>query len=384
MRIILPLFRVVFLCCLALLLPGCIDSYMPDAINATKSYLVVDGLINSQGITTITLSRTYDIDAKTPAPVESGATLYVEDEAAARYTLLESTTKGTYTSSNQTLSPAKRYRLHIRTKGGKEYTSDYVTVKSTPPIDNVSWKPTNSGLNIYVNSHDDANNTRYYRWSYEETWEIRPLLVPSVEYLNRKMQDIRQPYPQACWITEKSTNIILGNTSSLGRDVVSDQLLRSFSTTSDRLYVKYSILVRQYAQTKEEYEYWSLLKKNTENIGTLFDPLPAQLTGNMHCLNDDTELALGYVGAGSVQEKRILISRGQLPPTWRLQAGYESCVPPDTVSLTNVDNTFTNPVVIPVGPVFSSTGSLKGYTQSSAECVDCRKRGSAVRPIFWQ
>jgi hypothetical protein len=384
MRLLSYPMRTVLLWCLAVALPGCIDPYMPDVIDSTKSYLVVDGIINSQGVTTIVLSRTYDIAAKTAPPVETGATLYVEDEAAARYTLRESTTKGTYTSASLTLSPAKKYRLHIRTIGGKEYASNYVAVKNTPPIDNISWQAATSGLNIYVNSHDDANDTHYYRWSYEETWEIRPLLVPSVEYLNRRMQDIRVPYPQSCWITEKSANIILGNTTSLGRDVVSDQLLRSFSTTSDRLYNKYSILVRQYAQTKEEYEYWSLLKKNTENIGTLFDPLPAQLTGNVHCLNDDTELALGYVGASSVQEKRIFISRGQLPPAWRLLTGYESCVPPDTVKLSNVDNTFSNPAVIPVSPAFSPMGSLQGYTRSGVECVDCRKRGTAVRPSFWQ
>jgi len=384
MRIILPFFRAVFLCWLALILPGCIDTYMPDVINATKSYLVVDGFVNTEGITTVVLSRTYAIDAKTAPPAETGATVTIETEGGGNYTARESATKGTYTSASLRLPTTQRYRLRIRTAGGQEYASDYVTAKNTPPIDAVHWRTTEEGLNIYVNSHDDTNDTRYYRWAYEETWEIRPLLVPSVEYVNRRMQDIRVPFPQTCWVSEKSSNIILGNTTSLGRDVVSDQLLRSYSNTADRLYVKYSILVRQYAQTREGYEYWSLLKKNTENIGTLFDPLPAQLTGNMHCLTNEAELALGYVGAGSVQEQRIFISRAQLPPAWRVLSGYENCVPPDTVELPLVPIRFATPVVIPVTPVFASEGYLRGYTRSDADCVDCRKRGTAVRPSFWQ
>ncbi|OUJ71636.1 DUF4249 domain-containing protein [Hymenobacter crusticola] len=385
MRTILSLVRVSLLWCITLLLPGCIDAYMPDVISATKHYLVVDGSINSQGVTTINLSRTYDISAKGLPPVEVAATVYIEEEGGARYPLPESTTKGTYTSASLTLSPTKNYRLHIRTTGGKEYASNYVTPRSAPPIDNVSWRTTDSGLTIYVNSHDETNATRYYRWAFEETWEIRPTLIASVEYVNRRVQELQPPYPPVCWATEKSSTIILGNTTSLAQDVVSDQLLRSLPTSTDRLFIKYSMLVKQYAQSREEYEYWSLLKKNTESIGSLFDPLPAQFTGNVRCLNDDTELALGYVGAGSVQEKRIFISRTQVPPAWRLSTGYESCFPPDTVELKNVPSTFANPVIVPVVPVFFKLGGpLRGYTIATIDCVDCRKRGSSVRPSFWQ
>ncbi|MEJ7664694.1 MAG: DUF4249 family protein [Hymenobacter sp.] len=53
---------------------------------------------------------------------------------------------------------------------------------------------------------------------------------------------------------------------------------------SSKLYYLYSILVRQYALTPEEFAYWDKLRKNTENLGTLFDPLPSQLSGNVHRL----------------------------------------------------------------------------------------------------
>ncbi|GGF05564.1 DUF4249 domain-containing protein [Hymenobacter cavernae] len=369
---------------------------MPDAISSTKRYLVVDGFINSRGITTIKLSRTYDISSSTTSPVETLATVSIEEEGGQRYLLREGSTKGTYTSANLALNTIKNYRLLIRTTAGKEYASDYTPVKTTPPIDNVTWHPTDTGLGIYVNSHDDANATQYYKWEYEETWEIIPLLSPQLEYKNSIIQEITTLFPKVCWSTAQSTDIKISSTTRLTRDVVSDYLLRSFSTTANQFRYKYSILAKQYALTPEEYNYWALLKKNTENIGTLFDPLPAQITGNVHPLNDEAELALGYVGVRSVEEKRIFISRSELPANWNVLTGYEVCVPPDTIY---IDRPKPPPPPVadilrsafglgssswPLAPVYDGSNTLIGYTSATLDCVDCRRRGTAVRPSFWQ
>jgi len=387
--------RATLLWCVALALPGCIDPYMPDAISSTRSYLVVDGFINSRGITTIILSRTYDIAANGTAPVEARATLSIEEEGGTRHTLPESAVRGTYTSAALTLNPTKKYRLHILTSTGKEYASNYVGFKNTPPIDDITWRTSATGLNIYVNTHDDTRQTQYYRWEYEETWEINSPYKPVVEYKNGKMQDITVPYPSACWVTSKSSDVKISNTTRLSQDVVSDYLLRSYSTTADRLRNRYSILVKQYGQTQEEYQYWELLKKNTENIGTLFDPLPAQLTGNVRCLNDDAEITLGYIGVHSVEQKRIFISRPELPGTWAIQSGYESCVPPDSIWIDRPAPPLPIPAQVyqaafgsssgylPIEPIYGPTGVFQGYTAASKDCIDCRTRGTAVKPSFW-
>lgn len=373
----------------ALLLASCIEPYRPADVGAAPNYLVVDGSININGVTTINLSRTYNVSSAEAPPTEPKANLYIQEEAGGRY-LLRETTKGTYVSDNLSLNTAKRYQLHITTAAGKEYVSDFVPAKSTPPIDAITWRAEDTGLTIYVNSRDDKNATQYYRWDYEETWEIRPLLFPNLEYKNGTVQSITVRFPTRCWSNEKSTDIKISSTANLSRDVVSNFPLKSLPTTTNRLFHRYSILVKQYAQTREEYAYWDLLRKNTENIGTLFDPLPSQLTGNIRCLNDQAALALGYIGAHSTEEKRIFIDRAELPPTWRLTTGYERCVPPDTVDLQTPVNFFlqsyfgTNQAV-PIDRVFfPQSGVLRGYTYASPDCVDCRLRGTATRPAFWQ
>lgn len=374
-----------------ILFSGCIDRYIPEAISSKTNYLVVDGFINSNGITTINLSRTYDISASTTPPKETKATLYIEEENGAR-TALRETSQGTYTSNNLVLNPAKRYRLQINTATGKEYASDFSPAKTTPPIDNIAWQAVNNGLNIYVNSHDDTNTTQYYRWEYDETWEITPPYTSSIEYRNGRIQDITVPYPRICWASAKSADIKISTTTRLSRDVVSNFLVRSFPTTAFQFNTTYSILVKQYAQTSDEYMYWELLKKNTENIGTLFDPLPAQLTGNIHCLDDETELALGFVGVHSVAEKRIFIRRSELPRTWFVQTGYESCLPPDTVFLFKpapqppvaqvLQGAFSGPNYLPISGL-SENGVVIGYLAKARDCIDCRTRGTSVKPSFW-
>jgi len=382
----------------ALLLGSCTDAYLPDVIKSPPSFLVVDGFLNPQGITTIKLSRTYAINSSVAQPpAEIRATLYVEEENGPRYQLREGVA-GTYASTaTLPLNPAKRYRVRILTQAGKEYASELVAVKLTPDIDQVTWQAENTGLNIYVDAHDATNNTRYYRWDYEETWEIHSPYTPNYEYVNHRIRDIVVPFPAACWSTARSTSVQIEKTTALTQDVVAQHRVRLLPTNTDRLLYGYSILVRQYALTPEEYAYWDLLRKNTESIGTLFDPQPAQLTGNVRCLSDPTDLALGYVGAHSVKERRIFVRYRDLPTSWPLKSGYEACVPPDSVFLDRPNPPPPNPAVIletafnplsgslPIDAIFApGTGSvIIGYTAKKRDCIDCRLRGTAVKPSFW-
>ena len=376
-----------------LLATSCTDPYLPEAIKAPPSYLVVDGFLNARGITTIKLSRTYAVGAKTVPPVEPRATVYLEEEAGPR-TLLREALTGTYTSPTAlTLNPAKRYRLHLNTLAGQEYASDFVPVKTTPPIDDFSWRAENDGVNIRLSTHDPANATRFYRWDYVETWEINPIYRPQVEYKAGTLTfpDISVPYPTRCWGTAPSTTILLTNTTPLSQDVVADRVVRVLPPTSERLNTRYSMLVQQYALTRDEFAYWELLRKNTESIGSLFDAQPVQLTGNVHCLNAPAELALGFVGAHSVVEKRLFVDRRDLPRPWPTPTGYEACYPPDTVWITKPPLRFPlqalasyfgpTGILIPISPLIN--GGINGYTGKSPDCIDCRKRGSAVKPSFW-
>ena len=399
MRFIISFAGALAFICLLIGVNSCVDPFEPEVKDIPESFLVVDGFINSNGRTTIKLSRTVNLSADTIPPAELNAQVYIEEENGVRFPvaqprILTEENKGTYISNRLTLDPAKKYRLQITTANGKQYASDYVTVKITPPIDNVTWQAKNDGLQIYVNSHDATNNTRYYRWKYEETWEFNSAYQSPFEYKDGKLQPLKDDI-FICWKTELSTAIKIGNTARLTQDVVSDYPVNTLPSSTVKLGRKYSILVKQYALSQEEYVYYETLRKNTENIGSLFDPLPTQLTGNVHGLTDASEPVIGYVGARSFTSKRIFIDREELPITWGgYTTGYEYCYPPDTAkidgiiykSLDEVEAIFESGQIFALNPISRRNGppTTIGYTYSSAQCVDCRLRGTNVKPDFWK
>jgi hypothetical protein len=364
------------------LLGSCITPFDPQDVGATPDYLMVEGFINSRGTTSIRLTRTAGLRAEGPPPAETGARVLVEEEQGAQYSLAESPA-GTYTSAALALNPARRYRLRFTTAAGREYASAFVPVLAAPPIDTVRWAVEPRGVQLYVSTRDDVGNARHYRWELEETWQFTSAHRSQLEYVNGRIEP-RQLEVYECWTTEKSSTIRLASTERLSQNVVSDLPLTLLPSNSVKLRKRYSLLVRQYAQSSEEYVYWDLLRRNTESIGTLFDPLPSELTGNVRCLTQPDERVLGYVGAGSVAEKRIFIDRFDLPVPWvMVNTGYEGCARLDTVKLSEVPGVFGGATFWPVATV-TKQGVLIGYTAAAPACLDCRRRGTIIRPSFWR
>ncbi|UOR05907.1 DUF4249 domain-containing protein [Hymenobacter aerilatus] len=380
-----PIRSVGLLLSLLLWLAGCVEPFEPDVVSSPQSYLVVEGLINLRGVTTVRLSRTRELSA-TASPVEAQASVAIEDQAGTRYPLTEQM-PGTYTSASLTLDASRQYRLRLRTAVGREYASELVQGKLTPPIDRLSWALERNGVQLYLDAHDDANATRYYRWTYHETWEFRSPYTSQFELVNGAMvprtEDIRQ-----CWRSDSSTVILQSSTARLSQDVVSKFPLKLLPSNSDKLRFRYSILVQQYAQSQEEFTYWETLRRNTESLGTLFDPLPTLLTGNVRSLSDASELVLGYVGASSMTERRLFIAASELPADSRFLTGYENlCDQPDTVAALD-PRTLTasfSAVRLPLWEVYSlpPANALIGYARAFAFCADCRFRGTNVKPDFW-
>ena len=367
--------------CSLLWLGSCVEPYRPDVIQAPNNYLVVDGFINSKGPTNIRLSRTVNLDGAAIPPGETKARVLIEEEGGPQFGLIEGR-DGNYASAQLQLNPSRRYRLRIRTSDNKEYASAYVANKTTPPVDSVSWKAENGALQVYVSTHDPAQQTRYYRWTFDETWEYTTPYYSNFEFKNNQLLD-RRDNINRCWRGSNSSAIWITSTAKLSQDVVSEFPLIKLASSSLKIKFKYSILVKQYAQTKEAYEYAETLRKNTENIGTLFDPLPTQLTGNIQCISDPGEPVIGFVSVSSVQEKRIFIKRDQLPNNWTAENEYAYCKF-DTVLVPDVVKAFGSGQILPIVEIRGESGPLLGYSASTSDCVDCRLRGTNVKPAFWE
>ena len=83
-----------------------------------------------------------------------------------------------------------------------------------------------------------------------------------------------------CYNSRLSTTINLVSTESPGSNVILAPL-RFIQTGSIELSYLYSILVRQYALSKEGYEFFTRMKKNTEQLGSIFNAQPSEISDNV-------------------------------------------------------------------------------------------------------
>ncbi|MCR6722468.1 MAG: DUF4249 domain-containing protein [Chitinophagaceae bacterium] len=253
-------------------------------------------------------------------------------------------------------------------------------MKQTPVIDSIGWTRGNDGVVVHANAHDDTGNTTYYRWEYEETWEIHSFFASGLIYDDGKVRDRVFPDEErmVCWKDARSTSIIIASSAKLNGDRISEMPIVNIPNGHEKLAWRYSILVRQYALDKNAYEFYDLMKKNTESIGTIFDPQPSEIRGNFVCVTDPEEPVIGHVTASTVEEQRIFINSSQVPNWVFVQNCPEQNVTPDSIVYY-----FEGGGYIPYDTK-EDNGNIEYYLASYAGCVDCTKRGGGrQRPSFW-
>jgi len=358
---------------------ACRDPYNPPIISSPNSYLVVEGALNAgTGPTRIRLTRTFKLDDTASLQGELNAQVLVEGkDNSTRQLVMDG--EGFYISPGLNLSIDQEYRLRIITANGKEYESDYVLAKRTPPIDSLEFRQDEKGVQIFVNTHDDSNNTWYYLWDYDETWEIKTFYYSVLKYVNGVVYDRFQTEDiSTCWKYDNSTNILVGSSAALQSDVIYRAPINFLENGNEKLAVRYSILLRQYALDKSGYEFYEMMKKNTESLGTIFDAQPSEIKGNIHCISDPGELVIGYVFAPVIEEKRFFISAQELQG-WRF---HQDCpkfkIPSDADSL---EAAYAGGLSI-FEPIYN-TMPIRYYAARVA-CSDCTARGgSLTKPSYW-
>jgi hypothetical protein len=363
---------------------GCLDSYPPPKGKGAAGTLVVEALIDPvNGTGSVTLTRSVPLASAETPKAETRADVTLEDENGSSFKLQE-TESGIYTTSSEALSVDKKYRLNIRTSQNSIYQSDYIVSKRTPPIDTISYAVVKDGLEIRVSAHDPTGNSQYYRWRYTETWEY--FSSYSSQYLIQSPGVVvDRPFNeniQHCWKTQSGLPTLLESTTRLNEDRVTNFPLLVIPGNSIKLSVKYSILVRQQALTEEAYNYWSTLQRITENLGGLYDPLPAELKGNISCITDPSESVIGFFSGGSIEEKRIFLNVRDLPGGL-LRYNSPVCQI-DTIEVADLRGTPTGTLLI--GAIYNEEYTrVIAYTTAEDRCIDCRTYGGGVliKPDFW-
>ena len=358
---------------------ACKKPYNPPVVANNGSYLVVEGVINSGSDSTkIMLSRTVNISSAVTANPVTGATLTVESDQNAVYPLNEAG-NGNYVSPGLNLDNGRQYRLRIKTSDN-EYLSDFVPVNVTPPIDSIGYTVVSipdTGIQIYANTHDLNTNSRYYRWDFSEAWRFHAQYFSLYISNGSNAIVLRQPsqWRFYCFSSDSSSDIVLGSSAKLQNNVIYQSPIAFIPSTSEKIEVEYSILLREYSLTAGAYNFWTNLKKNTEQLGSIFDAQPSQVAGNIHNTANSAEPVIGYVSVCSVQSKRVFIRRNDLPDPWVATYPY-SC----SIQGVGVQGpAFLYPLPNDFVPMDGA-----GETFTTTTCADCTLRGTQTVPPFWK
>jgi hypothetical protein len=365
---------------------GCRKPYDPPAITASSGYLVVEGSINpGADSTSITLSHTVNISSKVTVNPVTGASVSVLRDDNVAYPLTEAG-NGTYTSPGLNLDNLHKYKLSIKTSDGKQYLSDPEPVLATPPIDSIGYNIVmqhDTGIQIYANTHDPSGTIKYYRWDYSENWEFHArygstLISDGYALVGRGPdQDIYK-----CYTSDVSSNIVLGSSARLSQPVIYQSPIVFLPSTSEKLEDRYRIVVRQYALSGSAYDFWLNLKKNTEQLGSIFDAQPSQAPGNVHCVTNPLEPVVGYVSVCTISVSTIFIYNNNLP-AWAPAYPYPCSLDTAKTGTQEVMDLINYPTVNFVINAYAGMyGS--GYLYTDRQCADCTIRGTVTPPPFWR
>lgn len=368
----------------ALLIVGCRETYTPPEITVDQNILVVEGFVNVGGDSSFfKLSRSQKLGTTNVNRPEILAKIYLLSNNNTILAQSVEKPNGQYAVRSSMVVANQSYRVRIVTRDSKEYLTEVLLAKTAPAIDSVTWRMDveKNGIQFFASSKDVTNNTKYYKWDCEETWESRAFYESFYRYLGGSNFQVRDTANQIyrCWRNNNITGIFIGSSAKLSNDIIENAPLHFLPKGVDKVNSRYSVLVKQTSLTKEAYEYWQQLKQMTELGGSVFDVQPTQLYGNIVSVANPNEPVIGYITASTVTTKRIFIDRSEVtsfvtPNSLNCEL-YIVAGHPDTFNLY-----FNTRRFVPIA------GDVNGgYLGAPLNCADCRVFGGVTtKPPFWQ
>ena len=262
--------------------------------------LVVDGFITDYE-SVITLSRSRQLmDDWWSEDAISHARVYVERDDGTLFPAEPNFGSPRYVIRKGRLNPNSRYRLRIEIDEFNDsfiYFSEFSHPIITPEIDNVFWMKRGMGhpVTIHVATHSPTREVLFYRWSFREDWETNA--------------DVRhEDFPFRCWSFAYSRDILLGSAERTIFGKVTEKI-HEIEPWNRRLSVLYRIEVTQTAISKRAHDYFENIRRNAEQSGSIFDPTPSSLRGNIFSATDPSRHVIGFINVSTTTRKRLYIAR---------------------------------------------------------------------------
>ena len=264
-----------------------------------------------------------------PFPV-SGALVTLFDDAGGVYSYIENPSKaGSYLLSGVEGVPGRTYHIEVTTPEGNVYQSrkekmpdqagtiatnyEILFEEFTDREGTVSFEPF---IKVYANATlPQGNGPLYLKWGVNEVFKLTPTDFPD---------PFNMPPPN-CYIDQNADpqRVVLFDGSDVKATSFDNMLVAS--RIIDWSFVeRHYFTTTQSSLTPEAYDYWRKVNILANQVGSIFDTPPAEISGNMSNINDPSEKVLGYFQAANQTYDRFYILPINLPFFLSLECTYDS------------------------------------------------------------
>lgn len=286
---------------------GCIDQ-VSLPIRTEEPRLVVEGQITNEA-PPYTIKLTYTgkysgLNGQNPNDqYVQGAEVSLADNAG-HSTSCRSIGSGLYQTTDSTFRGqiGRSYSLTVTLSDGRRYITKAEQMPDVPAIDSISPMLVKTGnlatpyaFAYMVNTRDPANEKNYYRWSaYGYTTRLSIGVPCSLG--NPNLCNYR------CWTLVSSDAVNVYSDEAINGNALRGQVVLQLPVYAIGPQL---VEVQQYGITQANYQFWNLYKQQNARTGSIFDPLPAPVTGNLINATDPTDIARGYFAVVSITRKRV-------------------------------------------------------------------------------
>jgi hypothetical protein len=223
----------------------------------------------------------------------------------------------------------RTYSLKIEMPDGKSYIVKPQLMKPVAKIAKITADKIPDFIRFFIDTKDPANSKDYYRW---------------------KSYSIALRF--GCWayVREDAGNI-LADTYINGNDI-NQRLVQYSPINSFTPNALHFVEVKQMSVSEEAYLFWQQYEEQRTRTGSIFDPLPATIIGNIVNEKNEKEFALGFFGVSGVSTKRYHI------------------YPPDLTTFSNVQIAISPPYIDNTPPKVNCQSAYPNYGEKPPENWD--------------
>ncbi len=296
---------------------SCIDEIALN-VDTEQRTLVVDGFVtDSLGNFQVKLSQSSVIgigndNILDPVP---GATVQLLDTDGGSYPYLELEEQpGVYELADFKALRGKAYFIDVILPDGNHYQSKPATLRSSSKIDNISYEVTEETYRNNVGDLITENRILTKIASDFSNAAERPFLRWRVSGQYQLQEQYRGALnPQRCYVNVNLdiNDIRLFDASQVNGDALFEQVI-SETTYDFRFGDQFCYHISQYSISEDEFNYWSNIKEVIDIDGSLFDPPPGTVIGNIVNVDNVNDVAVGYFSVASVSFVRNFINSNEL------------------------------------------------------------------------